>query len=127
MQIFANFSQEGRLPGLGLIEGEIKKFSFSDTEFERNNLRIPHMGWNTVNKVNDEELLFKDMDNSMRFYFVHSFHFVCKYPKNIIGVTEYGNEFVSAIRRDNIFGVQFHPEKSHKYGMKIFQNFMELT
>lgn len=118
MQLFSRKSQEGKLKGLGLIEAETIKFKFE----ESNNLRIPHMGWNTI-KPQKKDSLFNGFDNETRFYFVHSYHLKCENEENVLATTNYGYDFSSIVRKENIIGVQFHPEKSHKYGMKILQNF----
>ncbi len=121
MQLLSNSSEEGELPGLGWIDSKTVKFSF-DTDHQH--LKIPHMGWNTV-KVCQNSDLVDALGDEPRYYFVHSYHVVCQDPANELLKTEYGYEFVSGMYRDNIFGVQFHPEKSHKFGMQLFKNFIE--
>jgi len=123
MQIMGNSSEEGSLPGLGLLKMNVKKFHFLPTD---GNLKIPHMGWNTVTP-HKECILFDSMDPDAEFYFTHSYHLVVDDPDIIVGTTHYGYDFPSAIQWHNIYAVQFHPEKSHKYGMKLIQNFLELT
>jgi glutamine amidotransferase len=120
-QLFSKSSQEGELPGLGWIDAEMKRFRFDQSQA---NLKVPHMGWNFVT-VNQSNPLFNDMYENARFYFVHSYHFVCHDEKNILAKTHYGYEFASAIVSENIMGTQFHPEKSHKFGMKLLKNFAE--
>jgi glutamine amidotransferase len=121
MQLLTERSEEGILPGLAFIKGETKRFSFNDTS-----LKIPHMGWNVVNLKN-ESTLTKDMGiEEQRFYFVHSYFVKCKFPENIIAQTHYGFEFDCIIQNENIFGAQFHPEKSHRFGMKLLSNFAAL-
>lgn len=123
MQLLTNESEEGELKGLGWIPA--KTVSFKDRI--SSNLRVPHMGWNIVKK-NANSLLtsdFEDFDES-RFYFVHSYFVKVDNDKNSILKTKYGVEFDSAIQNDNIYGAQFHPEKSHKFGMKLFENFASL-
>lgn len=120
MQLFFDRSEEGQLPGLGWIKGEVKRFQSSKGE----RLRVPHMGWNDV-KPKDYHSLFTGLEDEARFYFVHSYYASCKDEKDILGTTLYGNEFVSSVQRDNILGVQFHPEKSHRFGMSILKNFIE--
>jgi glutamine amidotransferase len=120
MQLMTNKSEEGKLKGLGWIDADTVKFSFNDQK-----LRIPHMGWNQV-RIKNNIPLINELNNESRFYFVHSYYVKCKENENIVCTTNYGIEFDSLIFNENIFGCQFHPEKSHKFGMKIFQNFAEL-
>ncbi len=122
MQLLANNSEEGALAGLGLIPGSVKKFNFENTN---NNLKVPHMGWNVVNPKTNIPL-FENMPQEMRFYFVHSYYYNCVNPENIAASTNYGFEFTSVVAKDNIYGVQFHPEKSHKFGILLFKNFLSL-
>ncbi len=119
MQLFASKSEEGMLPGLGWLDGEVIRFRSADS------LKIPHMGWNTIEVVKRSPLL-SDMFAEPRFYFVHSYHFVCNDQRDVLAKTGYGYDFVSAVQKDNIMGVQFHPEKSHKFGLKLFNNFVKL-
>ncbi|MDH4214074.1 MAG: imidazole glycerol phosphate synthase subunit HisH [Candidatus Thorarchaeota archaeon] len=121
MQLLSNRSEEGVLDGLGWIDSETLLFKFDVNE----NLRIPHMGWNTI-RIQKDSCLFHDMFDEPRFYFVHSFYVKCNHNDDILAMTDYGFAFVSSMNRDNIYGVQFHPEKSHKFGMKILKNFAEL-
>jgi len=120
MQLFAPKSEEGESTGLGWIDAEVVRFKFDNRE---RNLKIPHMGWNLV-KVEKEDALFGEMYPEPRFYFVHSYHMVCKNENDILVKTFHGYEFPAAIRKENIYGVQFHPEKSHKFGMKLLDNFV---
>lgn len=119
MQIMCNKSEEGILPGLGWINADIVKFSFKDSS---SRLKIPHMGWNTVFPKNDS-VLFKNFSEEIKFYHVHSYHVKLYDEADCISKTFYGYEFTSAFNKDNIFGVQFHPEKSHKFGIELFKNF----
>jgi glutamine amidotransferase len=121
MQLFTRSSQEGTSPGLGWIEAETVRFNF---ETAKNSLKIPHMGWNLIN-IKQESPLFNGLHDEPRFYFVHSYHAVCHNKNNILTETFYGYNFVSSFVNDNIIGVQFHPEKSHKYGMRFLKNFVE--
>jgi glutamine amidotransferase len=122
MQILSNDSEEGSQKGLGWINGNVKKFDIlkiKDKPF------IPHMGWNNVEpKVNHD--LFKKIDIELGFYFVHSYYFQTFSSNNILGNTFYGEEFTSAVFNDNIFGVQFHPEKSHSNGIQLLSNFARI-
>jgi imidazole glycerol-phosphate synthase subunit HisH len=122
MQILANRSDEGKLPGLGWIKGEVKKFS--DCAFVQKT-HLPHMGWNDVMPQN-EKYLFKDLQSEARFYFLHSYYFALQNQENVLAVTDYGGLYASSIGSGNIFGVQFHPEKSHKWGIQLLKNFAEL-
>ena len=123
MQLLTNSSEEGSLAGLGWIDA--KTMSFKNRIDKK--YRIPHMGWNIVNKSNVSLLTngFEEFDET-RFYFVHSYFVKVEDEKNSILKTNYGVEFDSAIQKDNIFGAQFHPEKSHKFGMKFFENFARI-
>jgi glutamine amidotransferase len=120
MQLLSEKSEEGALSGLGWIGGEVKRFIFHNT----NEYKIPHMGWNFVN-IKKESRLFSDILDDPRFYFVHSYYFNPANSKDILTSTEYEIEFTSAIEDGNILGVQFHPEKSHKFGLKLLRNFVE--
>lgn len=120
MQLFTKGSEEGNLPGLGWIDAETVRFRF---EGELANLRIPHMGWNTI-EVRQEGSILDDINEEPRFYFVHGYHVQCRNQANILATTRYGITVHSAIIRGNIIGTQFHPEKSHKYGMKVLKNFV---
>ena len=121
MQLLMGRSEEGQRPGLGWIKGEVVKFRF---EGQDNRLKIPHMGWNAIVAAKPSPLL-QGIDAESRFYFVHSFHVECGDPEDILARTEHGYSFVSALQRGNIMGVQFHPEKSHKFGMQLLKNFAE--
>jgi imidazole glycerol-phosphate synthase subunit HisH len=121
MQLLTKISEEGELPGLGWIDAETIRFRFDP---KTTGLKIPHMGWNTV-KIQHEGTLFKDMYSEPRFYFVHSFHVVSHNPQDVLATTEYGYDFASVIQQGHIMATQFHPEKSHKFGMKLYKNFVE--
>lgn len=120
MQLLCKSSEEGSEAGLGLIDAEVKKFRFDGGE----NLKIPHMGWNLADQKK-ENPLFSDMYPAPRFYFVHSYFVSCADDADILTTTGYGIDFVSSFARKNILGVQFHPEKSHKFGMLLLKNFIE--
>jgi glutamine amidotransferase len=122
MQLLTRGSEEGREKGLGWIQGFAERFSFSG---ENSSLKIPHMGWNEV-RVENDCALSKDFLAVMRFYFVHSYHVVCDRSEDVFLSADYGGMIAAAIRHDNIMGTQFHPEKSHKYGMIILKNFAEM-
>lgn len=119
-QLLTTFSEEGKVSGIGLIEGAVKKFEFKT----HNVYKVPHMGWNFVEKVQVSKLS-ENLDLNSRFYFVHSYHFVDIPKEQILFETEYGYKFCSGFQKDNIVGVQFHPEKSHKYGMQFLKSFID--
>ncbi|HEX5731483.1 MAG TPA: imidazole glycerol phosphate synthase subunit HisH [Blastocatellia bacterium] len=121
MQLFVGESEEGELPGLGWIEGSVVKFK---PELSEKKLKVPHMSWNHT-ALRKESRLFDEMYDEPRFYFVHSFHVQLNREEDILAETGYGYWFTSALERSNIGGVQFHPEKSHKFGMKLLKNFAE--
>ncbi|MFT5706104.1 MAG: glutamine amidotransferase [Oceanospirillaceae bacterium] len=125
MQLLLESSEEGSLPGIGWISGKVKKFEFSPSQQAQNKLRIPHMGWNIVNAKKSTELTGFDGDET-RFYFVHSYHAVVDNPQDVLMTCHYGYEFACAIHHENIWGVQFHPEKSHRFGMALMKKFAEL-
>ncbi len=120
MQLLSNSSQEGTLHGLGWLDAATKKFDFTDLHNPA--LKIPHMGWNTV-EIKKNHALFANMPPEIRFYFVHSYYVDCKNPDHELTHTVHGITFTSAVAVENICGVQFHPEKSHKFGMKLLANF----
>ena len=119
MQLLTSSSEEGELPGLGWIAANTRRFRLQDAS-----LKVPQMRWNTVQPRREHPLWHGIVDDH-RFYFVHSYYVECHDDANVLGETKYGNLFTSAIVRDNIIGVQFHPEKSHRFGMELLQNFAE--
>lgn len=123
MQLLTNGSEEGELPGLGWIAGETVRWRFDPKE---TGLRIPHMGWNEVT-FSPTAQLFKGFEGETRFYFVHSYHVVCADPVDVAATVAYGYTATASVRRGNIYGTQFHPEKSHKFGMRLYKNFVELN
>lgn len=122
MQLLASGSEEGALPGLDLISGTVRKFSLYPSQ---TSLKIPHMGWNLIRKVKDSRLI-AGLDEGSRFYFVHSYHYECTNSADRLLETHHGYAFTSGVERGNVMGVQFHPEKSHRYGMQLIKNFVEL-
>lgn len=122
MQLLAPSSEEGSLPGLGWIDGEVKRFQPSATQ---HSMRVPHMGWNNIRPVKQNGLLH-GLGPEARFYFLHSYYLHCNNSEDVIAVTEYGDEFACAINHGNIYGVQFHPEKSHQWGIQLLKNYAEL-
>lgn len=116
-QLMTQYSEEGDQKGFGWVNGSTVKFDSSRVPV------IPHMNWGDV-KFTRESLLTKGFETTPRFYFVHSFHFQFADSSEIIATSFYGYEFACAFQRDNIYGVQFHPEKSHRYGVQLFRNFI---
>ena len=119
MQLLTQKSEEGIKPGLGWIDGETLKFNFNNN----NELKIPHMGWNYVNVKKENPLI--NINEKNRFYFVHSYYVKCKEEQSI-ATTQYGFDFTCMVKKENIFGAQFHPEKSLRFGMKFLENFVKL-
>ena len=119
-QLLGKSSEEGKLPGLGWLDMEVKKIS--DHGFKN-----PHMGWNTVFPRIDSNDYFKEIGEPWRFYFMHSYYMYCRDKNLILATTTYGDEFVSAVKKDNIMGVQFHPEKSHKFGKLLLKSFYNVN
>lgn len=120
MQLLFDDSEEGDLPGLGWIPGRVVKFTLDGAD---RSLRIPHMGWNWVEPANDGALL-EGFDETPRFYFAHSYHVDPARADDVAGWTSYGYRFAAAVQHENIGGIQFHPEKSHRFGLKVFENFL---
>lgn len=118
MQLLTEFSEEGNCNGLGWINATTKKFSFDDKH-----LKIPHMGWEPVNYR--KSILSEDKEKERRYYFVHSYFVQCRNREDVLATCEYGIEFDCAIQRNNIIGVQFHPEKSHKFGMEFLSFYIK--
>lgn len=115
MQLLLNGSEEGRLSGLGWIKGHCVRFKFTQ---ENNQLKVPHMGWNEVQSQSEEE-------EAARYYFVHSYHAVCDDAAHVMATAHHGYAFPAVIQQDHIMGAQFHPEKSHRYGMAFLKKFIE--
>ena len=124
MQMLGRKSDEGEELGLSLIPFDSVKFKFNKVDGAN---KIPHMGWNYVDICLKEDKLVKGLANDPRFYFVHSYHALCDSDENILMKCKYGYEFPAAVKKGNIYGLQFHPEKSHKYGMVILKNFTEIS
>jgi len=122
MQMLAACSAEGRLPGLGWVPGTVKKFDVSTLGDMK---ALPHMGWNDVKPATDSKL-FDGLGADARFYFLHSYYFECAERDHVLAETEYGIRFSSAVSRGNLYGVQFHPEKSHRFGVQLLHNFASL-
>ena len=120
MQLLSNKSEEGQQPGLSFINADTVKFRGNE------NLILPHMGWNTIDIINESPIL-SNIKSNTRFYFVHSYHIKCNDEKDVVATTHYAYDFPSIIQRNNIIGVQFHPEKSHKQGIQLLRNFVHLS
>ena len=120
MQLLGNRSEEGSMPGLSLIPFECKKFNFVDKS-----LKIPHMGWDIVDFRKQHPLL-EGLTGQQRYYFVHSYYAVCENSDNVLMTCDYGIEFACSVVKDNVMGVQFHPEKSHDFGLALLTNFVNI-
>ena len=121
MQLMCQGSEEGVLPGLGWFKAEVRRIVAP----VGSGLKVPHMGWNTLNICNANALL-SPTDDEQRYYFVHSYHVVCGDPIDVVATTPYGGDLTAAMGRGNLFGTQFHPEKSHRFGMTMMQQFLKL-
>ena len=121
VQLFTESSEEGKLPGLGWIKGRTVRFNTDKMNNHR--LKVPHMGWTEVQQKKSSKL-FTDMYEDPRFYFVHSYHLHCENESDVLVQGTYGYEFVAGVERENVVGVQFHPEKSHKFGLRVYENFI---
>lgn len=118
-QLMTQGSEEGQMGGFGWVDAKTVKFKIN----QESKLKVPNMGWNYIKKEKDS-LLFKDMVDNPRFYFVHSFHFDFEEKSQVLSTSEYSYKFCSAFEKKNVIGVQFHPEKSHRFGMNLLKNFV---
>jgi imidazole glycerol-phosphate synthase subunit HisH len=121
MQLLTKGSEEGVSPGLGWIPAQTLKFNFTTDAA----LKVPHMGWNNVHPVKTSKLTL-NFDDETRFYFVHSYYVKADNAEDVLTTTHYGIDFDSIIQHENIYGAQFHPEKSHKFGMRLLENFARI-
>jgi glutamine amidotransferase len=121
MQLMCKHSEEGTTTGLGWIDAVVQKIKIPDNS----GLKVPHMGWSTL-KIEKENVLLNINDDEQRFYFVHSYHVVCNNSSDILATTHFGSKIIASFSHDNIFGVQFHPEKSHRFGFSLFKKFIKL-
>ena len=117
----AKYSEEGDTEGLGWFDADVVRFNVKD----KRTFKVPHMGWNSADKQKESQL-FHQIPQEAPFYFVHSYHFKCNEAADILTNTTYEYDFVSAVEKDNIFGTQFHPEKSHDFGEQLIGNFLKL-
>jgi imidazole glycerol-phosphate synthase subunit HisH len=122
MQILGESSDEGKLPGFGWIKGHVRKIDITQL---MHTPHLPHMGWNSVT-IQGTSRLFEGVDAETGFYFLHSYYFDNRLPQDTLAQTNYGTIYTSAVQHDNVYGVQFHPEKSHSNGIKLFKNYAEL-
>lgn len=121
MQLMAKKSEEGNTEGLGWFDAEVVKFKINDTL----KYKVPHTGWNQI-KIEKNSSLLTGINDLSEMYFVHSYHYIANNNEDILNSTDYEYNFTSAVEKDNIFGVQYHPEKSHDIGLQLLKNFVEL-
>jgi imidazole glycerol-phosphate synthase subunit HisH len=121
MQLLGKGSEEGAAPGLGWIDARCIRFRPEQMDAR---LKVPHMGWTDIHPT-QEDILFQEMHAEPRFYFVHTYHLVCERKEEVIAEARYGYPFVCAVRHGHVAGVQFHPEKSHKFGLRLLRNFSQ--
>jgi len=122
MQLFARSSEEGEQEGLGWIDADVKRISIPQGSC----LKVPHIGWSEVSVIQENQL-FRSMEGVVRYYFNHSYHMVCNNSNDVAAVFNYEQPLVCSIKHNNIYGVQFHPEKSHRFGMHLLKEFGRFT
>jgi len=122
MHLLFQSSEEGERPGLGLLPGTVQRFA--GAAFAPGQLKVPHMGWNHIELVGNAPV-FSGLEQEARFYFVHTYHVVCADAAHVAATCNYGYNFTCAVHHENILAVQFHPEKSHRFGMMLFKNFLD--
>jgi len=120
LQILFEKSEEGNIPGLGIFKGEVRRFS------EKDKIKVPHIGWNSVSKLRENKKFLNGVKDNSYFYFDHSYYADPADKSMVTGLTKYGIDFTSVVLKDNIYAVQFHPERSQKLGLKILENFLKL-
>jgi glutamine amidotransferase len=125
MQLLASFSEEGTQPGLNIVPGRVRKFDLQSEAYAKS-LRVPHMAWCSVEPRGQSTLFKGGLSELNRFYFVHSYYFECEEAIDCAAIAHHGHEFTAAVERGRVYGVQFHPEKSHRYGLELFRNFASL-
>lgn len=125
MQLLAASSEEGKEDGLNIIPGRVRKFSFPRSECTLS-LTVPHMAWSSVQSVGDNALFGQGLADLNRFYFVHSYYFEASNSADVSAWCKYGFDFAASVRKGNVYGVQFHPEKSHRFGLQLLKNFAEI-
>jgi glutamine amidotransferase len=121
MQLLCKGSEEGTIPGLSWVDATVMRFDAK--EFP--NIKVPHMGWNTIDVKKTNDIIPVD-EPDQRYYFAHSYHVVCEDGNNLVATVNYGNTVAAVIQNENVFGVQFHPEKSHRFGMHLLANFLKV-
>ena len=123
MQMLAEFSDEGKLPGLGWINAQVRSLR---NLVDDNSVPLPHMGWNDISLTFGDNQLFKGLEKGAKFYFLHSYYFECDDTSHCLASANYGKDFCCSVAAGNILGTQFHPEKSHHYGTQLLKNFADL-
>lgn len=121
MQLLCKGSEEGTIPGLCWIDATVMRFNANDFP----GIKVPHMGWNTIDVKKSNDIIPVD-ELGQRYYFAHSYHVVCRDSANVVATVNYGNAVAAVIQNKNVFGVQFHPEKSHRFGMRLLANFLKV-